>query len=261
MRSKQPIIGVTTRYGNPAWLQENTQNYLNVLEQMGATAVVLSPDAPALLADGTSYLPDAEGRLPVEIIERLDGLILSGGGDVHPRYFNQELNGADVETIDLMRDELELSLARQALAADLPLFGICRGCQVLNVAAGGGMIQDLPGHRSPEEQARFHEVGIESGTRLKRILGGEKAIEVNTYHHQGVDLAVLAPDLIPAGVAQPDAWLLEAFESARHRWVVGVQWHPERLFELPPAHRRLWDSFLAACGRQTADGRPRTAAL
>jgi putative glutamine amidotransferase len=249
MPSKQTIIGVTTRHGDAAWLQKNTRHYLAVLEQMGATAVVLSPDAPAVLADGASYLPDAEGRLPAEIIGQLDGLLLAGGGDVHPRYFNQDLNGAEVESIDLKRDELELTLARHALAVDLPLFGICRGCQVLNVAAGGGMLQDLPGHRSPQDQVRLHGVVIDLGTRLKRIVG-EDAIEVNTYHHQGIDLSTLAPELIPSGAAQPDAWLLEALESPRHRWVVGVQWHPERLFELPPAHQRLWESFLAACSKE-----------
>lgn len=240
------VIGVTTKHGTPEWVQKNTINYLNALAARGVTAVVLSPDAPAVLPDGAVYEPDAQGRLPKEILTRLDGLILSGGGDVHPRYFNQPLAGAEEESISLQRDELELTLAQQALAADLPLFGICRGCQVLNVAAGGGMVQHLPGHRSPEDRTAMHDVDVITGTRFRSIVG-ERVVPVNTFHHQGIDLATLAPALVPAATAQPDPWLLEAFESAHHRWVLGVQWHPERLFELAGVHARIWDSFLSAC--------------
>lgn len=241
-----PVIGVTTKHGTQEWVQKNTINYLNALAARGVTAVVISPDQPAVLPDGSVFTPDAEGRVPAEILARLDGLILSGGGDVHPRYFNQPLAGAEEEGIDLKRDELELALARQAMAADLPLFGICRGCQVLNVAAGGGMVQHLPGHRSPQDRTAMHDVDVKSGTRFHSIVG-DRVIPVNTFHHQGIDLATLAPSLVPAATAQPDPWLLEAFESPEHRWVLGVQWHPERLFELTDVHARIWDSFLGAC--------------
>lgn len=249
-QSRNLLIGVTTKHGHQEWLDKNTVNYLARLAEMGMTPVVLSPDRPATLPDGTTYVPDEQGRLPAAVIESLDGLILSGGGDVHPRYFGQEVNGADPESIDVKRDELELNLAQQALAMDLPLFGICRGCQVLNVAAGGGMIQDLPGHRSDTENPRLHDVSIQAGTRVHHIVSSS-SIPVNTYHHQGVDLASLAPGFTPAAMAQPDAWLLEAFESPAHRWVIGVQWHPERLFELPEVHRRLWKDFIAACDTMT----------
>lgn len=240
-----PLIGVTAKHGHAEWLQKNTVHYLNALAGLEATAVVLSPDQPAIFPDGSTFVPDAEGRLPVEILDQLDGLILAGGGDVHPRYFGQELNGADPKSIDLRRDELELTLARVALAADLPLFGICRGCQVLNVAAGGGMVQDLPGHRSSTQEPRLHGVAVTTGSHVHEIVGAA-ALQVNTYHHQGVDLPTLAPTLQPAAAADPDSWLLEAFESREHRWVIGVQWHPERLFELPEAHARLWKSFIGA---------------
>ncbi|MBX2998221.1 MAG: gamma-glutamyl-gamma-aminobutyrate hydrolase family protein [Caldilineaceae bacterium] len=242
-----PIVGVTTKHGSNEWVQKNTINYLNALAALGATAVVLSPDQPAVLPDGTTFAPDEEGRLPEAILDYLDGLILSGGGDVHPRYFNRPLEGAEPESIDLKRDELELRLARQALAADLPLFGICRGCQLLNVAAGGGMVQHLPGHRSPADRTAMHEVLVQPGVRFRHMVG-DATLTVNTFHHQGVDLATLAPGLIPAATAQPDPWLLEAFESPDHRWVLGVQWHPERLFELPEAHAQIWASFIHACG-------------
>jgi putative glutamine amidotransferase len=245
---RSPVVGVTTKHGSQDWVQKNTINYLNALTARGATAVVLSPDLPAIFPDGATFMPDDEAHLPLELLDRLDGLILSGGGDVHPRYFGQPLAGAEPESIDLKRDELELALARQAIAADLPVFGICRGCQVLNVAMGGGMVQDLPGHRSPKERTAMHDVHLHRGTRFYHTVGAA-TMPVNTFHHQGVDGATLASPLIPAATAQPDRWLLEAFESPDHRWVLGVQWHPERLFELPESHERIWSSFLDACAQ------------
>lgn len=239
-------IGVTTRHGDPEWVQNNTRNYLAVLQEYGAVPVVLSPDCPATLPDGTTLAPNGEGRLPTAILDHLHGLILAGGGDVHPKYFGQELNGAEPESIDLKRDELELHLSQAALARDLPIFAICRGCQVLNVAAGGGMVQHLGGHRSSPDSTAFHNVAIASESRLQAIVGAQN-LPVNTFHHQGMDLATMAPLFTPVALAQPDEWLVEAYESRSHRWVIGVQWHPERVFELDARHRRLWESFLAVC--------------
>ncbi|MEZ4867950.1 MAG: gamma-glutamyl-gamma-aminobutyrate hydrolase family protein [Caldilineaceae bacterium] len=247
--AKQRWIGVTTRHGEPAWVQQNTRNYLNILQEYGATPVVLSPDQPVTLPDGSTVQPDAAGRLPAIVLDQLHGVILSGGGDVHPQYFGQSLNGADPDSIDLKRDELELTLARQTLARDLPLFGICRGCQVLNVAAGGGMVQHLDGHRSPQGQTAYHDVTIAQGSLLHAIVG-EGSLPVNTFHHQGMDLATMAPRFTPVAMAAPDSWLVEAYESRHHRWVFGVQWHPERVFELAHGHRLLWESFLAACAAE-----------
>jgi len=243
---KPLTIGVTTCHGDPAWIAANSRNYLNILAEYGVTVVVLSPDVPASLPDGTSFAPDALGRLPAAVLAHLDGIILSGGGDVDPSYFGQPLDGAEPQSINLKRDELELGLGQQALAADLPIFGICRGCQVLNVAAGGGMVQHLDGHRSSPASTAFHDVMILPASRLRTLIG-QAALGVNTFHHQGLNQATLAPAFQVAATAQPDPWLVEAYESAAHRWVIGVQWHPERLFELEVGHRRLWESFLAAC--------------
>lgn len=239
-------IGVTTRHGDPEWVQSNTRNYIQVLHSYDAVPVILSPDCPTTLPDGAILQPDAAGRLPATVLDRLHGLILSGGGDVHPKYFGQELNGAEPESIDLKRDELELQLSQQALARDLPIFAICRGCQVLNVAAGGGMVQHLPGHRSPQDRTAYHDVIIAPDSRFHAIVGMPR-LPVNTFHHQGLDLATMAPLFSPTALAQPDEWLVEAYESRHHRWVIGVQWHPERVFELEEGHRRLWASFLAVC--------------
>lgn len=239
-------VGVTTKSGEAAWVQENTKNYLAVLREQGVAPVVLSPDVAAQWPDGTTFTPDVQGKLPAAVLDRLDGLILSGGGDVHPSYFGQELNGAEVDRIDLRRDELELDLARQAMQRDLPIFAICRGCQVLNVAAGGAMVQHFDGHRSPQDHTAFHDVTVTLGSRFHGMVDTDR-LAVNTFHHQGLDRASLAPNFAPVGLAEPDNWLVEAYESPDHRWLLGVQWHPERSFELSGGHRRLWESFLAAC--------------
>ncbi len=244
-------IGITARHGDQAWVQNNTRHYIKVVEEYGAIPVLLSPDCPAILPDGSSVQPDAAGRLPERILDQLQGLILAGGGDVHPKYFGQPLAGAEAESIDLKRDELELTLSQQALTRDLPIFAICRGCQVLNVAAGGGMVQHFMGHRSPKESTAFHDVLIAPDSRFHAIVSAPR-LPVNTFHHQGMDVASMAPTFTPVALAQPDAWLVEAYESRQHSWVIGVQWHPERAFELDVRHRRLWDSFVEACKAKQA---------
>ncbi len=240
------LIGVTSAHGDAEWLSKNTHHYLDFLAQAGAQAVVLTPDTPAVFPDGSSYAPDSDGRLPDTILDHLHGLVASGGGDVHPKHFGQEPDGAEPKHISLGRDELELNLLRTALQRDLPVFGICRGCQVLNVAGGGSLRQHFDGHRSSAGQTAYHRVDLQPNTNLQRMVGAE-AMQVNTFHHQGINRSDLAPGFFASAFAHPDDWLVEAIESLRHRWALGVQWHPERIFELEPSHRLIWDSFLTAC--------------
>ena len=164
-------IGVTSRHGNAQWIEENTRHYLDTLSEFGVEAVVLSPDTPLALSGAPEFRPDSSGRLPTEVLDHLDGLILAGGGDVDPAYFGADLDGAKPETIDRMRDELELGLARVAMERNVPLFGICRGCQVLNVAAGGGMVQHFDGHKAPEGATAYHQIGLVEGTWFQRMIG------------------------------------------------------------------------------------------
>ena len=246
-RARPLWIGITSRSGSPEWLQRNTRYYLSTVASYGAVPVVLVPDRPAVLPDGERFEPDADGRIPAAVLDRLDGLVLSGGGDVDPRHFGERRDGVEEASIDPRRDELELALARSALEIDLPMFGVCRGCQVLNVAAGGGLIQHLDGHHGPKDgHTWFHPVRVEPESRLAAVAAAER-FDVNTFHHQGIDRERLAPVFRATGFAEPDARLVEAYESAEHRWVVGVQWHPERTFELGDAHRRLWAAYLTAC--------------
>lgn len=185
-----------------------------------------------------------------------DGLLLSGGADVHPRYYGQEIDESvhATLTIDDPRDAMEMDLARQALETDRPTLCICRGVQLINVAAGGTLWQDLslagvepPAHNQDgrlESWELGHGVMVEPGTHLAAIVG-EGAVGVNTYHHQAVaeraprfEITARAPDGTPEGL-----------ESREHRFVVGVQWHPERLVSHHAMHRRLFSRFVHASRR------------
>jgi len=215
---------------------DKSRHYVEVIARAGGEPVLLTPDV---------------GRPAVQVLDGLAGLLLSGGGDVHPSYYGEEVAGSEPEQMDPARDEFELALIREALARDVPVLGICRGMQVLNVALGGGLVQHLPGHRV-EGQGRSwvqHRVRLAPGSRLVAILDASDAAStliVNSHHHQGITLDRLAPGLSPAAYDEGVEDLLEAVESPSHRWVIGVQWHPERTWELPRRHWRLFTAFLQA---------------
>ena len=186
------------------------------------------------------------------IFDRLDGLLLAGGGDVDPTFYN-EADGGQVHDVDRERDEMELTLVRWALEAGKPLFAICRGIQVMNVALGGSLYQDIltemPGAM---RHAYFqvmgfardypaHDVQLSPTSRIARLLGGD-CWTVNSLHHQGIK--GLAPDLTAVGHA-PDG-LVEAVEVEGHAFAVGVQWHPEVLAPKDPVMRRLFEGLVEA---------------
>lgn len=199
-----------------------------------------------------------EGGLPValptleepeaaaELVGRLDGLLLAGGEDLAPALFRQEPQPG-LGMVVVQRDRHEWALLAAALARDLPIFGICRGFQLLNVYFGGTLHQDLATCYSAEiphfsaalgREALVHEVSLAAGTFLRSCYG-TGAIWVNSLHHQG--LAALAPDLIPAAASREG--LVEGFQH-RTRRVYGVQWHPEMMTERYPEHRRLFRFFV-----------------
>lgn len=203
-------------------------------------------------AGGEPILVAAGDPIP----NRYDGVLLSGGADVHPRYYGQAIEESvrATLTIDDARDAMELPLARAALDADLPMLCICRGVQTLNVASGGTLWQDISlAGKDPSahnQEGRFEsweygqEVTVEPGSRLAAIVG-EGTVGVNTFHHQavrdpapGFHITARSPDGIPEGL-----------ESGQHRFVVGVQWHPERLVSHHLIHRALFGRFVEAARR------------
>ncbi len=174
--------------------------------------------------------------LPGEI----DGVLLSGGSDVDPARYGAANVAA--EDLDAQRDEVELALARRALDEDLPTLGICRGLQLLNVALGGGLVQHVEGHRPAEREGllRHEALSVMPGTRLAAAVG-EEPLDVNSRHHQAVTPATLAPGLTATAIVDG---LVEAFEAPDRRWLVAVQWHPERTSEVSPAALGVFDALV-----------------
>ncbi len=234
MRSK-PLIGLTVTRGRNKEHPKN-QHYVKCLEEAGAEVLALPPEIDLS---------------PYEIITRIDGLVLGGGGDVHPRRYGAAMDGTYEDSIDEGRDVLEIALIRLALERDIPILGICRGIQVLNVAMGGGLLQHIPGHgRHEGRNVGIHRVQVRPGSLLWKALGELDEILVNTYHHQVVTRDVLAPSLLASAWLAADANIIEGVESINHRWVVGVQWHPERVEDFPPPYqepqRRLFRALVRA---------------
>lgn len=191
-----------------------------------------------------------------EIYERLDGICIPGGVDVDPATFG-EARRPECGRTDPPRDRVELQLVRWALADDKPVLGLCRGVQVINVALGGTLYQDLAADWPAAMKHDYfptggfardylsHHVTVTAGTRLSAILGDRSM--VNSMHHQGI--RTLGHDLIASAHA-PDG-LVEAVETSGN-FCVGVQWHPETLTEAHPRMSRLFDEFIAAAGSSAA---------
>ncbi len=237
----QPFIGITTRQTQtPEGLQAFSllRAYVDAVLEAGGVPVLIPVSLPV------SQIPT--------LLERLDGVILSGGGDIHPQFFpgapHPSIDGVDIE-----RDALELTLARRALEYQKPLLGICRGCQVLNVALGGTLYTHLPDqlgrqvdHSRPGTERRVlaHSVRVQPNSLLAEILG-EETLRVNSLHHQGI--ARVGNGL------RPNAWaedgLIEGVELPHAPFVIGVQWHPEWLTD-QEAMRRLFARLIREASRR-----------
>lgn len=222
----KPRIALTTPVSTSE--SETYARYRLALERAGASVVEVRPG---------DALPDD-----------IDGLCLSGGPDVDPSRYGEADDGVEREHVSPERDELELALTRQALDGDVPVLAICRGFQVLNVAMQGTLVQDVAGHRSTDHVT--HRVTAAPGSKLAHACGAAP-MTVNSRHHQAVTPERLAPGLIPTTSVGE---LIESFESTDHRWVVGVQWHPERVrADDEPVDEnaaRIFAAFVAAASRE-----------
>jgi putative glutamine amidotransferase len=188
---------------------------------------------------------------PADVLAVFAGLVLVGGGDIEPSHYGETRHPAVYGT-DPERDDFELGLVRAAVAATLPLFAICRGLQVLNVAFGGTLIQhlaDRPGtgvHGMPpaDDSRVSHDVSILGGSRLAAAAGARTLAGCVSVHHQAVDR--MAPGLV--ATAHSADGVIEALETPADRagWVLAVQWHPERTAAADPAQQALFDAFGAA---------------
>ena len=202
-------------------------------------------------AGGEVRILDYETDLPAAVIAEVDGLLLPGGDDVQPTLYGADAHPA-FDAAEPGRDAYELELARRAADADLPLFAICRGIQVLNVSRGGTLVQDIPSEM-PEAVAHevretphtiAHDVWVSEGTLLHQLLRERidgDACPVNSRHHQAV-LKVGAGLVVSA--TAPDG-VVEAVEDPRQRFCVGVQWHPENFYRTGE-FRALFEAFISA---------------
>jgi putative glutamine amidotransferase len=237
-----PLIGITTSVTVDRTPERAYVNgaYIRAVQAAGGIPVLLTPH----------FTTEVQAAL----WKRLDGLVLTGGGDIEPSRFG-EVGHPTVDEVSPARDDLELGLTRRAVAEDVPLFAICRGIQVLNVALGGTLVQDIPSEwpnalahaqSAPRHEATHAVKIMGEGTHLGRMLGTLE-IEVNSLHHQaikrlgdGLREVAWAPDGIVEGVEIP----------GDGRFVVGVQWHPEELVTHDQAARNLFEALVDAARRR-----------
>jgi len=220
---ERPVVGICTAVEQAKWGAWDMpsfllpRNYIDAIQRAGGVALMLPPD-PRLTKE-----PDV-------VLDLLDGLILAGGVDVDPSTYGAERHPA-TDKGSLERDEFELSLARRALERDIPFLGICRGMQVMNVARGGTLLQDIPERNGHDDHRRNrgvfegndHDVKLRTGSLAARA-AGEEEHSAKSHHHQGVDQ--VGEGLEVTGWAAMDE-LPEAVEDPDRRFALGVQWHPE----------------------------------
>ncbi|MDO5026349.1 MAG: gamma-glutamyl-gamma-aminobutyrate hydrolase family protein [Tissierellia bacterium] len=188
-------------------------------------------------------LDDAENS-----IENASGIIFAGGEDFDPSLYGS--NNEDlVENYNSQIDQMELAILDRAIKEEIPILGICRGMQLINIYYGGNLYEDLPSqfsdqitHRIGKDQLSYHNVNIEIGSRLHDILGDDY-IEVNSFHHEGI--RDLAKGL--QVTARSEDGLIEAIENPYYPYMVGVQWHPEISYGADPYSKRIIDDFMKAC--------------
>jgi putative glutamine amidotransferase len=219
------------------------------INQSYVRALVAAGCAPVLIP-----VLDDDERLRA-IYERLDGIVFPGGADVAPEEYGEEPID-NLNVVEAPRDRVELTLARWAIADDLPTLGICRGQQVLNVALGGSLWQDLRHqgvtsveHSDADGRARatlIHRVRLDPDSRLAQLID-ETNIEVNSLHHQAVK--TVAPRLRVTGTS--DDGVIEALESDDRRFLIAVQWHPEEIDTVPWVQRLFAGFARAASGGTT----------
>jgi putative glutamine amidotransferase len=226
--SQVPAIGICAAVERVSWGVWNEyevtlvpRSYVRAVQRAGGLGIVLPPDEAAV-------------ENPDLLLDRVDGLILAGGADIDPASYGERPHPETVSTVP-ERDAFEIALTRAAIARDMPLLGICRGMQLINVACGGTLVQHLPERYGHHEHRRVvgsfdgadHDVLLTEGS-LVATAAGELSHATKSHHHQGVER--VGEGLVVSGVSTLDE-LAEAIEweggPSNHRFVLGVQWHPE----------------------------------
>jgi putative glutamine amidotransferase len=217
----------------PAWA--TFDNYLDAIRRAGGEPVPIDPYAASATRESA--------------FASMDGLLLPGGADLDPALYQQAAHPAT--HVEPARDKLELAAWQAARDRGVPVLGICRGFQAINVFSGGSLIQHLEGHDDPTSAPAGHPLHLDPSSRLASILGETDPLtftEVNSYHHQAIRPEDLAPGLRATGTApDDDGSLVEALEAEDETdWLIGVQCHPERPELIGPEFGRLWLAFVEA---------------
>jgi putative glutamine amidotransferase len=230
-------LTVAAEQAEPELARRRSELYLDAIRRHGGKPVAI--DARTARADQDDALA------------HMDGLLFSGGGDLDPgRYGQPNLGSSDIQPA---RDDLEARAWQSARARGLPVLGICRGLQAINVFSGGSLLQHVDGHAGAgwgTGAPATHPLRLVTGTRLAALVDPDRAQEpllVNAYHHQGIREGDLAPGLVAAAWADSAAGpLVEGLESSSGPFVIGVQCHPERIESTPAAFEGLFEAFVAA---------------
>ncbi|MBU1713196.1 MAG: gamma-glutamyl-gamma-aminobutyrate hydrolase family protein [Proteobacteria bacterium] len=244
-RKLQPLIAITcSRVTGGAWGIYSLGHFMDYTFADYSLALLDAGAAPLII-------PAAQDESSLKrILSAVQGLLLSGGPDIHPRHYGEE-PVAGLGDVDETLDRMELMAARLAFEKDIPVLGICRGIQVLNVALGGTLYQDISSqlpegicHTPKTDKAvTTHTVRFAAGSRLRRIMGRSE-IWVNGKHHQAVRNP--APGLKVTARARDG--IIEAVEHPQNRWIMGVQWHPEGTWREDSFSKKLFKAFVRAAG-------------
>lgn len=238
MYKGKPIIGITAAFDFEKGISSVKDDYYDAIIKCGAVPVIIP-------------VTDVKGMW-VEYLDICNGLILSGGPDIDATYFGK-CNMPYANEISPIRDSMEIFLARQAIDMNKPILGICRGIQIINIAAGGSIFQDIYAENNAEKKLlkhsqqaprwfQIHDINIQGETCLHGIFGTD-SLKVNSFHHQAV--SDVAPEFIVNAYAEDG--IIEAISHENKKFVLGVQWHPENLWRSDKTHLKLFERLVSVC--------------
>lgn len=228
---KRPLIGIGPHFILSHEKSESIgcyKNYIEAVTRAGGDPVILTP-----------YVKDRR-----RLAKLLDGFLFQGGGDIHPRFFRSRiLRGLKLSLSPDDRTRFDLDFLGEIMRLDKPVLGICLGAQTLNVSLGGDIVQDIPTQLpgSLDHRGKPHETVIEAGSKLRKIVGATRIV-TNTFHHQSI--RKVGKGLVVS--ARSDDGVIEAVESTKHRYAIGLQWHPEKSADTTVS-RRVFKSLIDAC--------------